>query len=69
MIENNYVSKACILVVFEPIWNCRKKMKTWKQGRLRVQYDTFLYYILTCREHFESNEAKWCLLRFMLDDF
>jgi len=38
MIENNYVSKACILVVFEPIWNCRKKMKTWKQGRLRVQY-------------------------------
>ena len=37
--ENN-VSKACILTVFKTIWNCRKNMKTRKQGRLRVQYDT-----------------------------
>ena len=63
IIENNYVSKACILAVFETIWNCRQRMKTWKQGRLRVQYDTFWYDILTCRENFESNyEAKWCIL-------
>jgi len=34
----NNVSKACILAVFETIWSCRKKMKTWKQGRLHVQY-------------------------------
>ena len=62
IIENTYVSKTCILAIFEPIWNCKKKMKTWKQGRLRVQCDTFWYDILTCREHFESNEAKWCNL-------
>ena len=37
-------------------------MKTGKQGRLRVQYDTFLYDMLTCRQHFESTEAKWCIL-------
>ena len=27
-----------------------------------MQYDTFLYDILTCRENVESNEAKWCSL-------
>ena len=37
-------------------------MKTWKQRPLRVQYDTFLYDILTFRENFESNEAKWYIL-------
>ena len=42
VIENN-VSKACIIAVFETIWNCRKNMKAWKQGRLRVQYNTFWY--------------------------
>jgi len=48
--------------LFETIWNCTKHMKTWKQGRLRVQCDTLWYDILTCRENFESNEAKWCIL-------
>ena len=53
------VSKACII---ETIWNCRQNMKTGKQGRLRMQYDTLSYDMLTCRENFESNEAKWCIL-------
>ena len=62
--ENN-VSKACIIAAFETIWNCRKNMKTWKQGRLHVQYDTLWYDILTCREKIERNEAKWCILTFL----
>ena len=62
IIENNYVSKACILAVFETIWNCKKNMKTWKQGLLRLQYITFWYDILTCIEKIKSNEAKWCIL-------
>ena len=61
IIENN-VSKVCIIALFETIWNCRENMKTWKHGRLRVQYDTLWYDILTCRDNFESNEVKWCLL-------
>ena len=36
--------------------------KIWKHGRLRVQYDTFWYDILTCSCNFENNEAKWCIL-------
>ena len=56
-IENN-VSKAWISAVFETIWNCRKKMRPYKQGRfIRVQYVTFLYDISTRRDTFESNEA------------
>ena len=27
-----------------------------------MQYDKFLYDMLTCRDHFESNEAKWFIL-------
>ena len=57
--KNNWkhVSKACFIAVFETIWNCRKKMKTWKQGLLRVQYDTFWYDILTFREKVETFET------------
>ena len=56
------VSKACIIAVFETISNFKKNIKTWKHGRLRVQYDTFWYDILTCSCNFENNEAKWCIL-------
>jgi len=37
-----------------------------------MQYDTFLYNILTCRQNFENNEAKWCILTLFetkLNDF
>ena len=40
---------------------CLKRFGTvgkGKQGRSRVQYDTFLYDIMTCMENFESDEAK-----------
>ena len=61
IIENN-VFKACIIAILETIWNWSKYMKTRIQGRVRVQYDMLWYDILTCRERFESNETKWCIL-------
>ena len=58
-----YLKHAFLWYLWCLIWNSRKMIKHMKkQGRLRVQYDTFWYDILTCREHFESNEAKWCIL-------
>ena len=48
IIENN-VYKTCIIGVFETISNYRKNGKIWKQGRLRAQYDTLVYDILTWR--------------------
>ena len=61
--ENNvHLKHALWRTVFETIWNCSNNMKTWKQGRLRVQYVARWYDSLTCRENVESNEAKWCIL-------
>jgi len=32
------------------------------QGKLMVRSAAILYDILSCRENFESSEAKWCIL-------
>ena len=52
--ENN-VSKACILTVFEKIWNCRE---TNENNVSKTCILTVFKTIWNCREHFENNAFK-----------
>ena len=51
----NKNGKWCILTVFETIWNCRVKMKTWTVNGAFWRY-------LKCREKIENKDAYACIL-------
>ena len=54
------VCKACILMFFETIWNCREKMKTRTvNGKWCI---LTVFRIWNCREKNESKDGKLCIL-------
>ena len=52
-------SKACILMLFKTIWNCREHFENnLSKTCILMLFKT----IWNCREHFENNLSKACIL-------